>query len=60
MYVKGAIAGIILLVLGMYFWVFWAHCVFINVFIQAVYFYAGFNGANGFRIIKSKFMKHFY
>lgn len=51
MYVKGAIAGIILLVLGMYFWVFWGggqhfgFLVFITL-MEQIYFYVG-----GFRLL---------
>lgn len=59
MYVKAAIGGIILLVLGMYFWVFWDAA---SVFVQClhfIYFYAGSKSVGG-RIIKSKFMKHLY
>lgn len=56
MYVKGAIAGIILLVLGMYFWVFWDALP--SIFIQ-VSFLCWFQWREC-RIIKSKLMMHLY
>lgn len=63
MYVKGAIGGIILLVLGLYFWVFWSACRLVSVFIgyftvSCLFFMLAQLSKD--RIIKSKFMKHFY
>lgn len=61
MYVKGAVAAIILLVLGCYFWVFWG-CQVCPLFIHQLLFFMLVPMARKRenRIIKSKFMKHLY